>query len=109
MNNTKKQTLKWYNFIAAFIAGFTLFNAIPHYVNGVSGNPFPTPFADPPGFGLSSPVINVLWAATNILIGVLLWRAAKMHTKNKLSITLFVIGALAQSIMLSIAFTGIEK
>jgi hypothetical protein len=41
-------------------------------VNGVSGSPFQSPFAHPPGEGLSSAFVNVLWGFTNIVIGYLL-------------------------------------
>ena len=42
--------MKWYHYVTAFFAGMFLANAVPHFVNGVSGNPFPSPFADPPFF-----------------------------------------------------------
>lgn len=49
-----------------------LVNAIPHCVNGLSGQAFQSPFASPPGVGESSPVVNVLWGASNLLVGTLL-------------------------------------
>lgn len=55
--------------VRAFISAIFLFNAIPHLVNGLSGARFPSPFAKPPGVGLSSPMVNVLWAWVNILLG----------------------------------------
>ena len=58
--------------VAHFFAGAFLINALPHLINGLSGRSFPTPFASPPGKGLSSPLVNVLWAAFNLFIGVLL-------------------------------------
>jgi hypothetical protein len=100
----KKTTMKWYHYIAAFFAGFFLTNVVPHFVNGISGNSFPTPFADPPGKGLSSPVVNVIWALFNLLIGYLLFRVSKTNTKNKLSMIIFFIGIIVVSIMLSNAF-----
>ena len=36
--------IKWYHYLAAFFAGFFLANAVPHFVHGVSGDPFPSPF-----------------------------------------------------------------
>jgi hypothetical protein len=62
----------WYFYIAYFFAGAFLVNAVPHFVNGVSGRPFPTPFASPPGRGLSSPTVNVLWGTLNLGIGYVL-------------------------------------
>jgi hypothetical protein len=52
--------MSWFNFIAAFSAGILLTNVVPHFVHGISGDRFPTPFANPPGKGLSSPTLNVL-------------------------------------------------
>lgn len=49
-----------------------LANALPHGVNGVRGRPFPTPFADPPGVGMSSPNVNLAWSALNGLAALLL-------------------------------------
>ncbi len=54
-----------WTWIADFFGGAFLVNAVPHFVNGVSGRPFPTPFAKPPGRGDSSPVVNVLWGSLN--------------------------------------------
>jgi hypothetical protein len=47
--------MHWYFFVAYFFGGAFLVNAVPHFVNGVSGRIFPTPFASPPGKGQSSP------------------------------------------------------
>lgn len=96
--------MKWYHFIAAFFAGAFLANFVPHFVNGVSGNPFPTPFADPPGKGLSSPLVNVLWALLNLIAGYLLFRAGKINSKKTALIITFFIGAALLSIQLSIEF-----
>ena len=53
-----------YVFGGAFLA-----NAIPHLVSGMMGRPFQSPFAKPPGQGLSSSTVNVLWGATNVAVG----------------------------------------
>jgi hypothetical protein len=98
--------MKWYNYLAAFFAGAFLTNAIPHFVNGVSGDAFPTPFATPHGVGLSSPLVNVLWALFNLLIGYLLFRASKTNSKNWWSLLLFFLGIALISIFLSITFVN---
>jgi len=36
--------------------------------------PFPSPFAKPPGVGLSGPVPNLVWSAANLAAGALLLR-----------------------------------
>jgi hypothetical protein len=98
------ETIKWYHYIAAFFAGFFLANTVPHLVHGVSGDAFPSPFADPPGKGLSSPLVNTLWACFNLLVGYILFRAGKVSSKNKLLLIVLFIGILASSIILSISF-----
>jgi hypothetical protein len=103
-NISENTTMKWYHFIAAFFAGTFLANVVPHFVNGISGNYFPTPFADPPGKGLSSPLINVLWALLNLLIGYLLFRYSRTNAKNKVAMIVFFAGIIFISIMLSMAF-----
>jgi len=52
------------------LAGALLCNCIPHLASGLRGEAFPTPFADPPGKGLSSPVLNFLWGAANVSLGI---------------------------------------
>ncbi len=56
-------------YVAHFFAAFFLVNGIPHFVQGVSGSAFQSPFASPPGVGESSAVINVLWGFANFVVG----------------------------------------
>ncbi|MCW6510381.1 hypothetical protein [Lichenifustis flavocetrariae] len=62
----------WLPLIAYFFGGAFLSNAIPHLVSGVRGEAFQSPFAKPPGKGLSSATVNVLWGACNLLVAYLL-------------------------------------
>lgn len=59
-------------FIAYFFGGMFLANSIPHLVSGMQGRPFQSPFAKPPGRGLSSSIVNVAWGLFNIVIAYLL-------------------------------------
>ena len=47
-------------------------NVVPHLVSGLRGEPFQTPFANPPGRGLSSSTVNVLWGVANLVIAYVL-------------------------------------
>jgi hypothetical protein len=96
--------MNWYNAIACFFAGMFLANVVPHFVHGISGDPFPTPFSHPPGKGLSSPTINVLWALFNLIVGYLLFRAGKLSSGGEVPLVLFFAGIAAISIMLSVNF-----
>jgi hypothetical protein len=64
--------MEWHHYLAYFGGGAFLTNAIPHFVCGVMGRPFQSPFAKPPGEGLSSSTVNVLWGFFNLAIGYLL-------------------------------------
>jgi len=99
--------MKWYNYISCFFAGLFLANVVPHFIHGVSGDAFPTPFANPPGKGLSSPTVNVLWALFNLVIGYLLYRGGKIEASKKIALLVFFTGIVTMSVMLSYAF--VEK
>jgi len=58
--------MQWYQYLAVFFSGAFLANVVPHFVHGISGNKFPTPFAKPPGKGLSSATVNVVWSLVNL-------------------------------------------
>jgi hypothetical protein len=64
--------MPWYHYLSYFFGGAFLANALPHIGNGISGRPFQSPFAKPPGKGLSSSTINVLWGFFNLAVAYLL-------------------------------------
>lgn len=101
--------MEWYNYLAAFFAGAFLANVVPHFVHGISGNKFPTPFSKPPGQGLSSSTTNVVWALFNLIAGYLLLKAGRVNGDNYLSLAVFFAGIAALSIGLSIRFQSKHK
>jgi hypothetical protein len=67
--------MEWMHELAYFGGGVFLTNAIPHFINGVMGRPFQTPFAKPPGEGLSTSTVNVCWGFANLVVAYfLIWR-----------------------------------
>jgi len=64
--------MDWLDYVSYFFGGVFLANTIPHLVSGMLGRPFQSPFAKPPGKGLSSSTVNVLWGAFNLAVGYLL-------------------------------------
>jgi hypothetical protein len=96
--------MKWYHYLACLFAGLFLANAVPHFVQGISGDSFPSPFSNPPGKGLSSPLVNVLWGLANMFVGYVLFRTGKVSQTNKWSLLAFCVGILCMSIMLSLTF-----
>ena len=97
--------MRWYHYIAYFFGGAFLANAIPHLGNGVSGHPFQSPFASPPGQGLSSSTVNVAWGFVNLVFGYLLVGRVGTFELRKTSHALVLgAGILAMSLMLARAF-----
>lgn len=64
--------MNWHWLLSYFFAGAFTVNAIPHVVSGVTGRAFQSPFAKPPGRGLSSPSVNALWGFFNLVVAYLL-------------------------------------
>jgi hypothetical protein len=63
----------WWYYLVAIPAMAFLVNGVPHYVHGVSGKKFPTPFSGGAGT-LDGAVRNVFWGAGNFIVGsALLW------------------------------------
>ena len=75
--------MSWAHWVAYFFGGLLLANAIPHVVSGQMGRPFQSPFAKPPGEGLSSSRVNVLWGAFNLALAYgLLYRVGSFDLRN---------------------------
>ena len=97
--------MRWYHYIAYFFGGAFLANTLPHLMNGISGHPFQSPFASPPGQGLSSATVNVLWGLFNLAVGyVLVCRVGRFDLRRTAHVALLGAGMLAMSLMLARAF-----
>ena len=59
--------MNWLHDVSYFFGGAFLANAVPHFASGVMGRPFQSPFAKPPGKGLSSSTVNVIWGFANFV------------------------------------------
>jgi hypothetical protein len=95
-------TTRWYHDIAYFFGGVFLANTIPHLVNGISGLPFQSPFASPPGQGLSSSTVNVLWGMFNLVVGYLLVvRVGRFDLRRTRHVAVLGLGALLMTLMLA--------
>jgi hypothetical protein len=97
--------MHWYDFVAYFFGGTFLANAIPHLGNGVSGRPFQSPFAKPPGQGLSSSTVNVLWGFFNLVVAYLLiLRVGSFSIHDVGQVVVAGAGALLMSLSLAWSF-----
>ena len=100
----------WYSYLACLFAGGFFANGVPHFVWGISGEPFQTPFASPPGVGLSSPLVNVLWGMFNFGIGYILavLMAPRIKSQNR-AIQAIFIGVLVTSVALAVYFESVRR
>jgi hypothetical protein len=96
--------MNWYHYVACFFAGLFLANFVPHFVKGICGDRFPTPFAKAPGRGLSSPLVNVLWSLLNLVIGYVLARVGRLGSGGDLAMAVCFAGVAALSILCSVNF-----
>ena len=91
--------MNYLHLLSYFFAGVFAANAIPHFVSGTMGRPFQSPFAKPPGEGLSSSTVNVVWGFLNALIAyLLLAHVGAFHPRATTHILAFGLGALLISL-----------
>jgi hypothetical protein len=96
---------RWYHLVAYFFGGAFLMNSVPHLVAGVQGIPFQSPFASPPGEGLSSSTVNALWGSFNLLIAyLLLLRTGNFELRQTRHVVPFGLGAFVMAMMLARTF-----
>ncbi|MFO0599930.1 MAG: hypothetical protein U0228_31765 [Myxococcaceae bacterium] len=60
--------MTWRDAAALFFGGLFLANSTPHFIAGVSGRAFHTPFAKPPFRGVSPPTVNIAWSLCNLAL-----------------------------------------
>jgi hypothetical protein len=102
MARTMETTTRWYHYVAYFFGGAFLANTLPHLGNGISGHPFQSPFASPPGQGLSSSTVNVLWGLLNLAVAyVLVCRVGKFDLRKTSHVLVLGVGILVLSVMLA--------
>jgi hypothetical protein len=91
--------MEWLQLVSYFFGGVFLINAVRHLVSGVKGEPFQSPFAKPPGQGLSSSTVNVLWGFFNIVVGyVLICRVGDFDLRSTSDAVALGLGVLALSL-----------
>jgi len=92
----------WFDFPAYFLAGLFFANFVPHFVSGVLGRTFPTPFASPPFRGPSPPPVNVLYGMFNLAVAyLLLSRVGDFEPKSALCAGTFGLGLTAWSLLIT--------
>ena len=93
---------RWYHDVAYFFGGAFLANALPHLLNGISGHPFQSPFASPPGVGLSSSTVNVLWGVFNLVVAYgLVVRVGHFDLRRTRHVAVLGCAAVVMAVMLA--------
>ena len=94
--------MSWLPLLSYAFGGAVLANAIPHLVSGTMGRAFQSPFAKPPGQGLSSSTVNVLWGFFNLVVGYLLiGRVGDFDLRNFADVLAFGAGVLLIALLLA--------
>ena len=97
--------MAWIRYISYFFGGAFVTNALPHFVSGLMGRPFQSPFAEPPGKGLSSSTMNVLWGFSNLAVGyVLICRVGNFDLRSTDDIVALGLGSLVMGVVLARQF-----
>jgi hypothetical protein len=97
--------MNWHHDASYFFGGAFLANAVPHFVSGVMGRAFQSPFAKPPGQGLSTSTVNVLWGFLNLAVAyVLICRVGDFDLRSTEQIVAAGAGVLAMALALARAF-----
>ena len=92
--------MPWHYLVSYFFGGAFLANAVPHLVSGMMGRPFQSPFAKPPGQGLSSSTINALWGFFNLVVGYLLvCRVGDFELRDTTDVVTLGLGILLLAVM----------
>ena len=97
-------------YVAYIFSAFCLVNGIPHFIQGVCGHRFQSPFARPSGIGESSPLVNVLWGSFNFLLGYLVLSYAGFFVVGQnIATIVFFSAVFGSSIVLAVVFGRIRK
>ncbi len=87
--------MTWLWLVSYFFGGAFAANAVPHFVSGIMGRAFQSPFAKPSGQGLSSATVNVVWGFFNAVVGYLLVaHVGAFQPRTTSHILVFGLGAL---------------
>jgi hypothetical protein len=97
--------MEWLQYASYVLGGAVLTNAVAHFGGGVMGRPFQSPIAKPPGKGLSSSTVNVLWSFLNAVVSYLLiCHFASFDPRSTADVAALGSGGLLMGIMLARTF-----
>jgi len=92
-----------------FLAGLLWANGIPHFVNGISGRRFHSPFAKPFVKGRSSALSNVLWGLANFAAGIALLGTMRLTPGLNPDFVAFACGFGVTAVGLAVFFERLDS
>ncbi len=97
--------MPWIAFLAHFLAAAIMTNGIPHFVSGVCGRPFRTPFARMSGSRTSSAELNVVWGWANFVVAFLLFaNIGPLYIGTPIDTIFIALGMLVAGLLLARIF-----
>lgn len=90
----------WELYVYCLLAGLFGANGVPHFVRGIMGKKFRTPFGKD-----SSPTLNVAWGWLNFVAAGILIFYANIHPHLLRALGMVALGALIMGVMLAQAFS----
>jgi hypothetical protein len=101
--------MPWLHVLAYFFGGAFFANFVPHFVSGVLGRRFPTPFGSPPFRGLSSSRVNVLYGVSNLAVAyLLLAQVGDFEPRRALHAGPFGLGLTAMALLITRSLARID-
>ena len=92
-------------YLAYFFGAAFLVNGIPHFVSGLQGKSFPTPFAKEG----SSSVFNVVWGFINFVIAyLLLFKIVALNIQSPTQMIAVTLGSFLLAVYLAWRFAQIK-
>ena len=92
--------MPWIDHLSYLAGGAFLANGVPHFVSGLTGRAFQSPFAKPPGVGLSSSIVNAVWGWANLAVGyVLIGRVGTFDPRSTPDAAAVAAGALLMGVL----------
>ncbi|MBX3212401.1 MAG: hypothetical protein KF850_10245 [Labilithrix sp.] len=100
----------WYQFPAYFFGGAFVANFVLHFVSGMLGRTFPTPFASPPFRGPSSSRVNVLYGLCNLVVAyALLSRVGDFDPRSGSHVGVFGVGLAVTALFLARSLARLQR
>jgi hypothetical protein len=94
----------WQLYVYSFLAGIIGANGVPHFVRGISGKKYQTPFGKN-----SSAIVNVTWGWVNFVVAGMLVYSSGFHAHILRAFALIALGALVTGVISAAAMSQPAK